>query len=149
MNPTGLKPKILRPMLTGLCALALTLFVWVLIVMLLDRRFRGYDNLLWAGSLWLSAVSCTMLVAYSRFAVRPGLGCTIAFAFFAIAFVACEGPIFGNVAQGGNPATTNVVVWNLVYLPLGVFLASEMGARLGALRRRNGKVTLLQKLTKT
>ena len=115
----------------------MTLIVWVLLVTLLHRRSPVDDNLLWAVSLWISAISCTMFVAYSRFAVRPELACTIAFGVFALAYFACEGPIFGNVSQGGDPATTNFVFWNLVYLPLGVFVASDLAAGLGAMRRRN------------
>jgi hypothetical protein len=136
------KRSILQAMLTGFCALAFTLLVWVLIVTLLDRRFRGYENLLWAGSLWLSAVSCTMLVACARSTVRVStFGCTLAFAVFAIIYMACEGPIFGDVAHGGDPGTTMVVVWNLATLPFGVFVAADIGASLGNRRRRRRQAT--------
>jgi hypothetical protein len=133
-----LKRTIFGPTLTGLCSLALTLIMWVLVVMVFDRRLRGYENLFWAGSLWLSAISCTILVAYFRSSRGPVLGCTIAFAVFAVAYLACEGPIFGDVSSGGDPSTTNAVVGNLIAVPIGVFVASEIGAWLGSRRdRRN------------
>jgi hypothetical protein len=136
------KRNVLHPMLTGSCALGLTLLMWVLIVMLLDRRLRGYDQLLWNASLWLSAISCTLLVAYVRFSRGPVLGCTLAFAIFAAVYMACEGPIFGNVSSGGDPNITMVVVGNLVAIPLGVFVASEIGAWFGSRRdRRKAKPT--------
>lgn len=50
--------------------------------------------------------------------------------------MACEGPIFGNVSQGGDPAMTNFVVANLASLPLGVFAATEFAHWLGRRRRR-------------
>jgi hypothetical protein len=126
-----LNSKILQTTLTGVCGLTATLVVWILIVTLLDRRLSLHSNLFWTSSLWFSAVSCTTIVAYSRFAARPVLSCTIAFAIFALAYMACEGPIFGDVKNGGNPTTTSVVVWNLVFLPLGVSVATEIGAQLG------------------
>ena len=129
--------KLLRPILTAVCAIGLTLIVWMLLVMLLDRRVP-FD--VWAVSLWVSAICCTAVVAYSRFAVKPVLACTIAFGLFSLAFLAAEGPIFGDVAKGGDPATTNVVVWNLVALPIGVFVASEVGSVLGAMRRKKTRV---------
>ena len=145
-----LNRTILKTALTGLCGVTATLIAWILIVTLFNRRFSQHTNLFWASSLWLSAVACTMVIAYSRFAVRPVLSCTIAFAIFGLAYMACEGPIFGNVNQGGDPNTTNVVVWNLVCLPIGVFLATEIGAQLGNRRRRaknaiqtNGPTTVI------
>jgi hypothetical protein len=33
-----------RTVLTAACSVGLTLLMWVLIVMSLDHRFRGYDN---------------------------------------------------------------------------------------------------------
>lgn len=104
--------------------------------MLLDPTFGGDGHILWAGSLWLSAIACTSLTANLRIAVQPALGCTFAFGVFALAYFMCEGPFFGNVSQGGDPATTNVVFWNLVFLPLGVFLASDVGSRLRAVQER-------------
>jgi hypothetical protein len=128
--------KSLRPVLTALCSLLLTLIAWVIIVGLLDRRTPLGDNQLWAISLWITAIGCSMLVANSRFSVRPVLASTIAFGVFGVAYFMCEGPIFGNANQGGEPATTSFVFWNLVCLPLGVFLASEVGACLRGMRRR-------------
>lgn len=136
------KRTVIEPALTGLCTLALTLVMWVLVVMVIDRRARDYQTLFWAGSLWLSAISCTIVVAYFRFSRGPVLGCTITFAVFAIAYLACEGPIFGDASSGGDPSTTNAVVGNLVAVPLGVFVASEIGAWLGARRSiQNGTPT--------
>jgi hypothetical protein len=113
--------------------------VWVLLVMLLDHRFREFDNIVWSGTLWLSAMLCTGVVSYSRHSTRPVLASTIAFAIFGSAYIACEGPIFGVVSEGGDPAMTQFVVWNLSFLPLGVFVAAEAGRWLG--RRRRGQTT--------
>lgn len=132
-----LKRHVLQPMLTGSCALALTLLVWMLTVMLLDRPLRDYAQLLWATSLWLSAFSSTLLVAYFRSSRRPKLGCTAAFVAFALAYLACEGPIFGDVSNGGDLSITIIVVGNLAMLPLGAFVASDIGAWLGF--RRDGR----------
>ena len=132
-----LKRHVLQPMLTGSCALALTLLLWMLMVMLLDRPLRDYAQLLWATSLWLSAFSSTLLVACLRSSRRPKLSCTAAFVAFAFAYLACEGPIFGDVSNGGDPSITILVVGNLAMLPLGAFVASDMGAWLGF--RRNGR----------
>jgi len=126
-----------RALLTAACSVGLTLAVWVLIVMLLDRRFRDYEKLLWSGSLWISAMACTGLVASSRHAVRPGLGCTIAFAVFGLAYMICEGPIFGVVSEGGDPSMTEFVVLNLGCLPCGVFAAAEIGRWAGHKRRHS------------
>ena len=52
----------------------------------------------------------------------------------------CEGPIFGVVSEGGDPAETNFVFLNMVFLPLGVFVAGDVGARLGKLRHGKFKV---------
>ncbi len=129
-----LKRHVLQPMLTGSCALGLTLLVWALIVMLFDRPLRDYDQLLWAASLWFSVISCTLLVAYFRSFKGPKLGCTIAFAVFGLAYLTCEGPIFGDVSNGGSPTVTIIVVANLATIPLGAFVASDIGSGL-AFRR--------------
>jgi hypothetical protein len=47
-----------------------------------------------------------------------------------------EGPIFGDVSQGGDPSITESVVLNLSFLPLGVFAAAETGRWLGQRRRK-------------
>ena len=117
--------------LTAACGAGFTLVAWVLLVMLLDHRFRGYDNIVWSGTLWLSAILCTGVVAYSRHSVRPVLACTIAFGIFGLTYMACEGPIFGVVSEGGDPSITQFVMWNLASLPLGVFVATEFGSWLG------------------
>jgi hypothetical protein len=135
LNQT-MKTKILDLMLTGLCSLVLTLIVWVLVVMSFERCVRGYEDLFWGGSLWLSAICCATTVAYVRCAKEPVLGSTIAFAIFSIGYLACEGPLFGNVSQGGDPGTTKVVVGNLIAMPCGVFVASELGAWLGLRQNR-------------
>ena len=75
--------------------------------------------------------------------MRPVLGCPIAFGAFALGYFLCEGPVFGDVTQGGDPATTNVVFWDLVYLPLGVFVASDIGSHLSAKRQQRRGCTLL------
>jgi hypothetical protein len=64
------------------------------------------------------------------------LVCTIAFAIFGLAYIAFEGPIFGVVSDGGDPAKTQFVIWNLSFLPLGVFVAAEAGRWLGRRHRR-------------
>lgn len=117
--------------LTAACGAGFTLVAWVLLVMLLDNRFRGYGDIVWSGTLWLSAMLCTGVVAYSRHSVRPVLACTIAFGIFGLTYMACEGPIFGVVSEGGDPSITQLVVWNLASLPLGVFVATEFGSWLG------------------
>ena len=53
--------------------------------------------------------------------------------------MACEGPIFGVVSEGGDPAMTQFVVWNFSFLPLGVFVATETGRWLS--RRHRSKTT--------
>ena len=123
---------------TAVCGAGFTLMLWVMLVMLFDRRFHGYDDIIWSGTLWLSAILCTGLVAYSRHSVRPVLSCTIAFGIFGLTYMACEGPIFGVVSEGGDPSITQFVVWNLACLPVGVFAATEFGSWLG--RRRGGTV---------
>ena len=50
--------------------------------------------------------------------------------------MACEGPIFGVVSEGGDPSMTEFVVWNLACLPAGVFAATEFGCWLGRQHRR-------------
>jgi hypothetical protein len=104
--------------------------------MLLDRGFRGNGDLIWSVTLWLSAMLWTGVVAYCRFSVRPVLACTIAFGLFGLTYMACEGPIFGVVSEGGNPSITEFVVWNLTCLPLGVFASTELGCWLGRRHRR-------------
>ena len=123
-------------LLTAAISVGLTLITWMLAVMLLDRRVRGYEMFLWSGSLWLAATVCTGLIAYSRHAVRPVLSCTTAFGVFGLMYIICEGPIFGAVSEGGDPALTEFVVINLLCLPLGVFAAAEVGQWLGQRRRR-------------
>lgn len=122
-------------LLTAVCGVSLTLAMWVLTVMLLDHRFHGYDNLVWSVSLWISAMTCTGLVANSRHSVRPVLSCTVAFAFLGLAYMVFEGPIFGEVSKGGDPSVTEFVVLNLSCLPFGVFTATEVGRWLGHKRR--------------
>ena len=78
---------------------------------------------------------CTGGVAYSRFSAQAVLACTTAFGMFGLIYMACEGPIFGVVSEGGDPSMTQFVVWNLVSLPLGVFAATETGRWLGRRHR--------------
>ena len=135
----GLRSQIVRSILTAACSIGLTLLLWVVLVMLLAQRFRGYETIIWSSTLWLSAMISTAAVAYSRYSVRPVLSCTLAFAAFGLTYMACEGPIFGNVSQGGDPSTTESVVLNLGLLPFGVFAAAETGVWIG--RRRRNKAT--------
>ena len=128
--------RVVGTLLTAAISVGLTLVAWVLLVALFDRRVRGYESLLWAGSLWLSALVCTGLIAYSRHSVQPVLGCTTAFGAFGLLYMLFEGPIFGAPSEGGDPVTTEFVVANLLCLPLGVFAASEIGQWLGQRRRR-------------
>ena len=120
---------------TAACSVGLTLVMWVVIVMLLDHRFLAHENIVWSGSLWISAMTCTGIVASSRHAVRPDLGCTVAFAIFGLVFMICEGPVFGVVSEGGNPSMTEFVVLNLACLPIGVLAAAEIGHWVGRKRR--------------
>jgi len=129
------QPQIMRSFLTGVCACVFTLAAWVVLVTLLDRPFRAYENFIWSGTLWLSAMLCSGFVAYSRHSVRPVLACTIAFGVFGLTYMICEGPIFGNNSAGGDPSMTQFVVWNLACLPFGVFAATEIGSWLGHRRR--------------
>ena len=129
---------LVRMILTAACAIGLTLVIWVLLVMLLDHRVRGFDRVVWAGTLWLSAMVCTGIVAYSRHSVRPVLACTIAFGIFGWAYMVCEGPIFGVASEGGDPSMTSFVVWNLVSVPVGVLAAAESGCWLGRRHRHDG-----------
>jgi hypothetical protein len=122
--------------LTAACGVGFALVLWVLLVMLLDHRFREFDKIVWSGTLWLSAMLCTGMVAYSRHSIHPVWACTIAFSMFALIYMACEGPIFGVVSEGGNPSMTQFVVWNLACLPAGVFAATEFGCWLGRQHRR-------------
>ena len=124
-----------RMVMTAVCGAGFTLILWVMLVMLFDRRFRGYDDIVWSGTLWLSAMLCTGVVAYSRRSVRPVLSCTIAFGIFGLTYMACEGPIFGVVSEGGDPSMTQFVVFNLTCLPVGVFAATELGSWLGRRHR--------------
>jgi hypothetical protein len=118
-----MKHKLLTATITAVASLSSAVVVWVVVVMLLDRQARGHETVLWAGSLWLSAIACTAIVAYVRFNKWPVPGCTLAFAIFSVAYLACEGPIFGAASEGGDPATTNLVVWNLIAIPFGVFFS--------------------------
>jgi len=127
--------KLARMIATAAIAVGLTLALWFFLVSLLDKRVRTREEILWAGALWFSALACTGLVASWKHACRPGIACTTAFGIFGVLYMACEGPIFGNVSQGGDPSLTQSVVWNLVCLPMGVFVAAEVGARFGRFRR--------------
>jgi hypothetical protein len=126
--------KFRRTLTTGLIAVGFALLSWMVIVMSLDSRVEVGGNLLWAASLWLSATASTIATSYVRFRDYPVLGCTVAFGAFSLGYFLCEGPIFGNVSSGGDPKITELVFWNMVFLPLGVFLASELGSRLGSRR---------------
>lgn len=118
------------PILTGVTALGSTVVAWMLIVMAVDQHVPQ-GNFVWAGSLWSAAMICTACVSYSRWAVRPVLACTVAFGLFAYGYLLLEGPIFGEVSMGGDPRISNLVVWTLIPLPLGVFVVSEMASVLG------------------
>lgn len=131
----SVRTTLLRMILTAACGAGLTLVAWVGLVMLLYQRFRGFEEIVWSGTLWFSAMLCTGIVAYSRHSVHPVLACTIAFGLFGLTYMACEGPIFGNASEGGDPSMTQFVVWNLVYLPFGVFAATELGCWLGRRHR--------------
>jgi hypothetical protein len=130
-----MRTQLTRMIATAACAVGLTLVTWIALVMPLDHRFRGYDNSVWSATLWLSAMVCTGAVAWSHYSVRPVLSCTIAFGLFGLAYMACEGPIFGVVSEGGDPSMTEFVVCNLACLPLGVFAAAEVGSWLGRRHR--------------
>ena len=132
--------KLRRALTTGMIAIAIAVPSWFMIVVLIHSYVHAGSHLLWAGTLWLSATSSTLLTSYFRFRDRPVLGCTVAFGAFSLVYFACEGPIFGNVNQGGDPDTTELVFWNLTLLPLGVFAASELGSRLGG-KLRGGSGT--------
>ena len=123
--------RVMGMLATAACATAFTLVCWIVLVASLDRPFHAYENIVWSGTLWLSAMLCSGLVACSRHSVRPVLSCTIAFGAFGLVYLFCEGPIFGNVAAGGAPGKTQFVVWNLACLPLGVFAATEFGSWVG------------------
>lgn len=129
------RATLLRMTLTGSCGVGFALAAWVLLVALLEHRFRGFDSIVWSGTLWLSAMLCTGIVAYSRHSARPVWACTIAFSIFGLTYMACEGPIFGAVSEGGDPSMTEFVVWNLACLPVGVFAATELGCWLGRQHR--------------
>jgi hypothetical protein len=117
-------------LLTGLCALVLGLALWVVAVQMLDRPLRAYSQGLWAASLWISYCLSAAFVSTRRWAVKPAIGCTVVCGAFALTYFAAEGPIFGNVSEGGDPSITESVFWNLCFLPLGVFLASDLSNRL-------------------
>lgn len=120
-----------RATLTGMVCLGVAMLAWILVVGLLDPVFRPhFDGWVWAGSLWLCGLSSAAVVGYSKHANRPVMSCTTAFALFSWVYMICEGPIFGIVDQGGNTETTRRVVWNLIWLPIGVFLAGEIGMQL-------------------
>jgi hypothetical protein len=127
-------------LLTGLCALVLGLALWVIAVQVLDRPLRAYSQVLWAASLWISYGLSAVFVSSRRWAVKPALGCTAVCGAFALAYFAAEGPIFGNVSEGGDPSITEAVFWNLCFLPLGIFLASDLSNRF--LHRRNTRAPL-------
>ncbi len=120
-------------LLTAACSVAMTLALWVAIVTLLAPHFRGFSMIVWSGALWLSAILSAGAVASSRHAIRPVLACTIAFAMFGFVYMVCEG--FGVAAGSGNPAMARFVVVNLSFLPLGAFLAAEVGRWLGCRHR--------------
>ena len=120
-----------RATLTGMVSLGVARFAWIILVSLLDPIFRPrFDGWVWAGSLWLSGLSSAAVVGYSKYANRPVMSCTIAFALFSWVYMICEGAVFGIVDQGGNPETTRRVVWNLISLPVGIFFAAEIGMQL-------------------
>ena len=120
-----------RATLTGIVSLGLAVFAWVFLVGLLDPIFRPrFEGWVWAGSLWLCGLSSAGVAGYSKYAHRPVMSCTIAFALFSWVYMICEGPIFGIVDQGGNPDTTRRVAWNLIWLPVGIFCAAEIGVEL-------------------
>ena len=122
---------------TGLVAVGSTLIMWMLIIMAVDRQLPYDDMIVWAATLWATAILCTAAVGWSRFAIKPVLACTIAFGLFAYGYLLCEGAIFGEVTEGGDPAMTKVVVWTMIPLPVGMFLVSEASAVLGRLWRKN------------
>ena len=120
-----------RATLTGMVSLGVAMLAWIFLVGLLDPIFRPhFDRWVWAGSLWLCGLSSAAVAGYSKYADRPVMSCTIAFALLSWVYMICEGPIFGIVDQGGNPETTRRVVWNLIWLPIGIFCAAETGMQL-------------------
>ena len=123
--------RLARMVMTAICSVVFTLAIWAILVMNFDRCIHGFDHIVWSGTLWLSAIACTGLVGYSQHSDRPVLSCTIAFGIFGLTYMVCEGPIFGVVSEGGDPSITQLVVWNLVCLPVGVLAATELGSRLG------------------
>lgn len=122
--------QILRMVATATSSVGLTIVLWVGLVMLLDSPFLRF-KVLWAGTLWVSAIVGTGFVAHSRYAVRPVLVCTVAFGIFSLTYMVLEGPIFGNISMGGAPGMTRFVTSNFVCLPLGVFAAADTGVQLG------------------
>ena len=105
------------------------LTLWIFLVQILDRRFPLADNLLWTVTLWFSVLTSSFLVASSKHAYRPTLVCPLTFATFSLLYILCEGPVFGDVAAGGDPSTTQTVVVNLISLPAGGFVASFLGSK--------------------
>jgi len=118
----------IRSVMTGVVSLGVALVGWIVSVGILDPIFRSaHEDLIWALPLWFFSLLSTGIAGYSRHASHPVLACTITFAIFSVVFMACEGPIFGVVSEGGDPMKTKVVVSNLICLPLGVFVASVIG----------------------
>ena len=131
----NVRREFLGMFMTAAVAIGLCLLAWVFLVSFLDRSSRGYEKSIWATTLWFSSMLCSGLVASSERSTRPVLACTTAFGLFGIVYMACEGPVFGNASQGGDPGMTHFVVWNLIGLPVGVFAATQLGSWLQ--RRRD------------
>ena len=135
---TKSKMRLVRMAGTALIGTGSTLLLWIILVMLLERHASRSDfwtDALWAGTLWLSALLCTGVVAFSRHAVHPVLSCTLVFGVFGLAYMLFEGPFFGDVSKGGDSSKTQFVVWNLICLPVGVFVSAEFGSWLGRRHR--------------
>ena len=130
---TATQPSFARVFRKGLVTAAVTvgsmLTLWIFLVQILDRRFPLADNLLWTVTLWFSVLTSSFLVASSKHAYRPTLVCPLTFAAFSLLYILCEGPVFGDVAAGGDPSTTQTVVVNLISLPAGGFVASFLGSK--------------------
>lgn len=126
---SGENHRFLRAVATALSSVALTLTVWFCLMALLESPFTEY-RILWAGTLWVSSIFCSGLVAHSSIAVRPVLACTIAFGVFGLIYVVLEGWIL-DYATVSSESGMPFLVWNLACLPAGVFAAAETGARLG------------------
>jgi hypothetical protein len=140
-RPSGRASKRIREtFVTGSLTIGSTMVVWAGLVWASFFAVAGRYPIalvrkpVWAGSLWLSAICCTAFWAWRRCAKNPQIGSLAAFAFFAIVYIASEGPIFGDAEEGGDPATTNLVVWNLAILPFGVYLTAEFVSKLACRR---------------